>query len=434
MAARKRGAPPARRTLAVPAAAAAAALLAAGCGGGGADGDVEIRFSWWGSDSRHEATQEVIDLFEERNPGITVTADYTDWDGYWDKLATSTAADDMPDVVTMEERYLREYSDRGALADLNGLEALDTSNVDELVASSGDVEGEKFGVATGVNVFSVMADPAQFEAAGVEVPDDETWTWEEYVETAAEITEASGGDIYGSQSMGYNENSFRIYARQHGESFYAEDGSLGFSKETLVEWFGLVAEMQEKEAQPTAAESVEIEAGGPDQSVLSTGSGAMAHFWSNQLAAISGAAKGDVELLRYPGESEFERTGMYFKPAMYYSVSAGTEHPEEAAKFVDFLLNDVDAGRIILADRGLPANTEVRSAIVEDLDEAGTRSADFVEELRPDIVDGPPPPPIGAGDVVEITKRVTDDVQFGEITPEEAADRFIEEVEAATQQ
>ncbi|MDA2813205.1 extracellular solute-binding protein [Nocardiopsis sp. RSe5-2] len=420
--------------LAVPATAAAAALLAAGCGGGGADGEVELRFSWWGADDRHEATQEVIDLFEEKNPGITVTAEYTDWEGYWDKLATSTAANDMPDVVTMEERFLREYSDRGALADLNELEGLDTSNVDELVASSGDVDGQKFGVATGVNVLSVMADPAQFEAAGVEIPDDGAWTWEEYVATSAEITEASGGDIYGSQAMGYNESSFNIYARQHGEALYAEDGSLGFSKKTLEDWFGLVAQMQEEEAQPTPAENVEIEAGGPDQSVISTGSGAMAHFWSNQLAAISGAAEGDVELLRYPGETEFDRTGMYFKPAMYYSVSAGSDHPEEAAKFVDFLLNDVDAGRIILADRGLPANTEVRAAITEDLDEAGTRSAEFVEELRPDIVDGPPPPPIGAGDVVEITRRIVDDVHFGEITPEEAADRFIKEVEAATQQ
>lgn len=437
MAARDRGARPhARRMLAVPATAAAAALLAAGCGGGGgADGgDVELRFSWWGSDDRHETTQEVIDLFEENNPGITVTAEYTSWDGYWDKLATSTAAGDMPDVVTMEERFLREYSDRGALADLTTLEGLDTSGVDELVASSGDVDGEKFGVATGINVFSVMADPAMFEEAGVEMPDDRSWTWEEYIDTAVEITEATDGEIAGSQSMGYNENTFTIFARQRGESLYAEDGTLGFGQETLEEWFGLVARMQEEDATPSPSESVEIEAGGPDQSVLSTGRGAMAHFWSNQLAAISAASEGDVELLRYPGETANERTGMFFKPAMYYSVSSGTEHPEEAAAFVDFLLNDVDAGRMILADRGLPANTEVRGAVVDELTDADARSAEFVEELRPDIVDGPPPPPIGAGDVVEIIKRITDDVQFGEITPEEASERFIDEVEAATRQ
>ncbi|WP_026124061.1 ABC transporter substrate-binding protein [Nocardiopsis baichengensis] len=437
MAAPHRGARPhARRMLAVPATAAAAALLAAGCGGGGGagGGDVELRFSWWGSDDRHETTQEVIDLFEEKNPGITVTAEYTSWDGYWDKLATSTAAGDMPDVITMEERFLREYSDRGALADLNTLEGLDTSGVDELVASSGDVDGEKFGVATGINVFSVMADPAMFEEAGVEMPDDENWTWEEYIETAVEVTEATDGEIAGSQSMGYNENTFNIFARQRGESLYAEDGTLGFSQKTLEDWFGLVAQMQEEDATPSPSESVEIEAGGPDQSVISTGRGAMAHFWSNQLAAISGAAEGDVELLRYPGETGNERTGMFFKPAMYYSASSGTEHPEEAAAFIDFLLNDVDAGRMILADRGLPANTEVRGAVVDELTDADARSAEFVEDLRPDIVDGPPPPPIGAGDVVEIIKRITDDVQFGEITPKEAAERFTQEVEAATQQ
>src|SRR5687768_1848980 len=42
----------------------------------GGDGDgVEIRFSWWGSDDRHQTTQEIIDLFEEKNPGITVVPD-----------------------------------------------------------------------------------------------------------------------------------------------------------------------------------------------------------------------------------------------------------------------------------------------------------------------------------------------------------------------
>jgi multiple sugar transport system substrate-binding protein len=47
-------------------------------------------------------------------------------------------------------------------------------------------------------------------------------------------------------------------------------------------------------------------------------------------------------------------------------------------------------------------------------------------------VDGNPPPPIGAGQVVDITKRVTEDLTFGNLTPAEAAEQFISEVEAAT--
>ncbi|WP_174546929.1 ABC transporter substrate-binding protein [Nocardiopsis dassonvillei] len=429
------GRPQARRRspfLSVAAGVGAVVMAATACGGSEPDdGTVELRFSWWGADDRHSTTQQVIDLFEAENPGITIVPEYTDWGGYWDRLATSTAANDAPDIITQEERYLREYGDRGALLDLNEVE-LDLSGIDPLVAESGDLDGQTFGVATGVNAYAILADPQAFEEAGVEMPDDETWTWDDYVEISAQISEATDGEIVGTQSMSYNETGFQIFARQRGENLYAEDGSLGFSQETLEEWFSVTEQLVENGGQPGAAESVEIEAGGPDQSVLSTNQGAMAHFWTNQLGGISASSGRDIELLRYPGESTEDRTGMFFKPAMFYSISAGTEHPEEAALFVDFLLNSEEAAELILADRGLPANVDVRSHIIDSLPEADARSAVFLSEIEGTIVDGNPPPPIGAGQVVDITKRVTEDLTFGDLTPAEAAEQFMSEVEAAT--
>ena len=37
---------------------------------------VELRISWWGSDARHEATLEVLDLFMEKYPNIKVSAEW----------------------------------------------------------------------------------------------------------------------------------------------------------------------------------------------------------------------------------------------------------------------------------------------------------------------------------------------------------------------
>src|SRR5690606_17717419 len=119
--------------------------------------------------------------------------------------------------------------------------------------------------------------------------------------------------------------------------------------------------------QPDASRSVEYQNAGPEGSLLGTNAGAMGVWWSNQLGALSDASGHDLELLRLPGESQFERTGMYFKPAMYYSISARTEHPEESAKFVDFLLNDPEVAALQLTDRGLPANQSVREAILPEL-------------------------------------------------------------------
>ena len=424
-----------RRTAAPLALAAAVTLLASACGGGSSaeDGVVELRFSWWGADDRHSNMQQVIEIFEADNPDIRISPDYTDWGSYWDRLATSTAADDAPDIMMQEERYLREYGDRGALADLNEFsDELDLSKIDPLIADSGDLDDQTYGVASGVNVYAILADPEAFAEAGVEMPDDTTWTWDDYVEISSEISEATDGEVVGTQSMSYNESGFQIFARQQGENLYGEDGELAFSPDTLAEWFQITEDLLESGGQPGASQSVEIEAGGPDQSVLATNTGAMAHFWSNQLGGLTASSDRDLELLRYPGESDGERTGMYFKPAMFYSVSAGSEHPQEAARFVDFMLNDNQAAELILADLGLPANIDVRAHILSSLSAADERSAIFLSDVEGDIVDGNPPPPIGAGEVVEITKRVSDELAFGNLTPEEAAEQFITEVEAAT--
>ncbi|PRY00850.1 ABC transporter substrate-binding protein [Allonocardiopsis opalescens] len=413
--------------------AAVLALAASACGGGGGsdDGTVTLRFSWWGADARHETTQQVIDRFEELNPGITVEGEYTDWEGYWDRLATTVAGNDAPDIITHEERYLRDYASRGALLDLNETE-IDTSQIDPLALDGGELDGGMYGIATGVNAFAVVADPQAFEDAGVEMPDDETWTWEDYMRISEEISQNSEDGFYGSQDFGFTENAFNIFARQRGESLYTADGSIGFSPETLEEWFQMRVDMMESGATPPASLSVESDAGGPDLSLLSTNTGAMGSWWTNQLGTLAGTAGRDLELLRFPGESEGERTGMYYKPAMYYTISARTEHPEEAALFVDFLLNDPAATELILSDRGLPANMDLREQFVPEFPEADAQSAEFLASLEDHIVDASPVPPIGAGEVELIMKRVVQQVLFGELTPAEGAQQFITDVEAAT--
>jgi multiple sugar transport system substrate-binding protein len=421
-----------RRPLLTTAAVAASLIMAAtACGGSDSNGVVELRFSWWGSDARHAALQEAIGLFEDQNPDIRVVGDYTDWASYWDRLATSTAANDAPDVIMQDESYLREYGQRGVLADLSEFDGvLDLSGIDPNVAENGDLDGQTFGIATGVNVSAILADPQAFEEAGVEMPDDTTWTWDDYIETSVEISEATDGEIVGTQGM-TNENAFHVFTRQHGENLYDDEGNLAFSAQTLADWYAITERLLEGGGQPSATEGVEIAAGGPDQSVLATNTGATAYFWTNQLGAITEAAGRDIELLRFPGETEHQRTGMYFKPAMYYSVSAGSDHPEEAARFVDFMLNSTEAAQVVLSDLGLPANLEVREAIAGDLPPADERGAAFLAEVEGEIVDGNPPPPIGSGEIVTINERVYQELVFGNLTAEQAAERFIEELEAA---
>ena len=136
-----------------------------------ADGKVELRFSWWGGDKRAQLTQAAIAAFEAENPNIKIKPEYGDWSGYWDKLATQVAANDAPDIIQMDEKYITEYSSRGALLDLSKYD-IDTSKLDEAALNAGKSEDGLTGIAAGINAATILANPAVFKAAGVELPDD----------------------------------------------------------------------------------------------------------------------------------------------------------------------------------------------------------------------------------------------------------------------
>lgn len=398
-------------------------------------GPVTIRFSWWGSDTRHALTQKVIDAFEAKYPNITVQGDYTDWGGYWDKLATETAAGDAPDVITQDEAYLRDYATRGVLLDLNKVaDTLDTSKLDPTIKDAGVVGGAMYGLPTGVNAYAVFADPQAFADAGVTMPDDKTWTWADYLAIATKISKTSGGKVYGTQDYAFVDAGLKIYARQQGESLYNTDGKIGYDDKLLAEWWQLSVDLRKAGAQPDGAKSVEVDAAGPEGSLLGTHTGAMGVWWTNQLGAISKASGRELKLLRFPGESKYKRTGMYFKAAMYYSISAKSKHPQAAAQLIDFLANSTEAGKLLLSDRGVPANLEVRTAVQADFTPVDQQAAKFLADLQGAIVDGVALPPTGSGEVAQIIKRINGEVLFDRLTPEQAAKQFTTEVKTATHQ
>jgi multiple sugar transport system substrate-binding protein len=412
------------------------ALLLSGCGGGGSaeGGPVTLRFSWWGSDPRHEYTQQIIDLYESEHPGVTIEPSFTGFADYWDRLATEVAGGGAPDVMQHETRYVREYADRGALLDLDQYvpDIIRTERLDPAVMQTGVIDGKTYAIPIGINAHAVIADPRLFTDLGVPMPDDGTWTYDDMIATATAISEAGPEGTWGYQMTTAIDTSFEIFARQRGEALFDEQGDLGFTRETLVQWWRYQLRFHETGAAPPAAQTVELEAADIDGSLFSSNQGALGTAWTNQLLALNEVSGRELQLLRFPGESTERQAGMYFKPAQFWSASARTEHPEEAARFIDFLLNDPRVADLMLSERGLPVNVEQRERILAKLTPADQQAAAFLEEIEPDIAPPPPLPPQGAGEVQGIMQQLNEQVLFGQLTVEQAADAFMEQVNAAT--
>jgi multiple sugar transport system substrate-binding protein len=407
-----------------------AALLLSGCASTPADSDepVELRFAWWGGDKRAELTQQVIDLFEEANPNITVEGEFADFGTYWPRLAISVAAGDAPDIMQFEEQFLREYSSRGALADLSALE-IDTSDYDEAVLTTGTTDEGLVSLSAGVITPAIVANPALFETAGVEMPDDSNWTWDDYAEIGEQISASNPGVVWGSEQLMFETSLLNVFSRQNDEATYSEDGTMGISADLLTELWQMVLDNQKSGSTTPADVSVEEITKPLEQSGTATGTLGMGEWYSHNLGVLEGAAGQELTLLRMPGAANAEGSE-YLKSSMSWSISATSEHPEEAALFVDFISNNPEAQKILGTERGLPANLSAREVITDALSDADKQGLAMIEKIS-EVASAPPIlPPVGSGALQAIMQRYTTDVLFERITPAEAAEQFLAEANA----
>lgn len=393
------------------------------------DGLVEIRFSWWGNAGRAELTNKAIAEFEAANPNIKVKPEYGDIGGYFDKLATQVAANDAPDVITMGGAYPAEYANRGALLDLSKVSgSLDLTKMDQGALENGQVQGKQYGVSTGANALSIVVNPAVFQAAGVALPDDSKWSWDDFARVAAEVTAKSPQGTYGTATV-LTHDSLDAFARQQGESLYTQDGQLGLGQETVRNYFDYSLKLSGSGAAPSASETVEKLNVSTEQTLMGMGKAGMMLTWSNSLSALSKASGAELKLLKLPGETP--TPGIWLQSSQFYTISARSKHTDAAAKLVSFLVNNEAAAKIIQSDRGVPSNADMRSAVRDLLTPQGKVEASYIDQIgkmdfAPTFIG-----PTGSTAVSEITARINTEVLFKRLTPEKAAEQWISESKAA---
>ncbi|RAK12440.1 carbohydrate ABC transporter substrate-binding protein (CUT1 family) [Halanaerobium saccharolyticum] len=389
------------------------------------DEEITLRMAWWGSQNRHTRTLRVIDMYEEMNPNVNIEPQYTGWTGYWEKMAAQAAGDRLPDIMQHDRKYIVQYADNNQLVDLNpyvesGI--LDMSDVD---MPMGEMDGKLYGITLGVNSVGIAADEVLFETAGVELPGPE-WTWEEYIEIGNTIHDKLG--VYADRTLPHSWGGLfdlRIWLRQHGESLYNEDATaLGYEDDQL--FVDLYTQMKELiDAGFYAPPSLIKEVGtNVEEELVTNQQAAMAGLWSNQIVAASSAAGKKLELLTLPKLKDQVQEGLFIKQGQYLAVTRNSEHPEEAAKFVNFFLNNIEANKVLMAERGVPAPKDVREALMPLLDEVNKEQFEYVETASNHSSAIYAPPPSGHMEIVDLKKRLMMSIMYGAIEPMEAAKEF----------
>ena len=60
-----------------------------------------MTFAWWGNQVRNERTSKILEMYSEEKAGVTFDGQFSEWNDYWNKLATASAGHTMPDIVQM---------------------------------------------------------------------------------------------------------------------------------------------------------------------------------------------------------------------------------------------------------------------------------------------------------------------------------------------
>lgn len=415
--------------------AAVLTLAVAGCSGSGggqsASDKQTIRFSWWGDTERLATTKKVLAAFHKQHPNITVQVETNgDTDSYFDKLTTEMAANDAPDVMTLGGAYPREFSDRGALLDLNTVsDQLDLSKFPPSTLAASKFNGKLYGVPTGGNAIGLIINPKIFQQAGVPLPDTDTWTWEDFVKTAGEITAKSPKGTYGFEPRVVD--TIGVYAQQRGSAVYNAQGKLGVSAGTLADYWRMERALLANKGIPSASQIEELVNASPEQTLMGQGKAAMTIGYSNLLGTYAEASGDALELATIPGAKEYKYAGPTILPSQYYAIPSKSKHQQAAAELLSFLVNSPTAGNLIKDDRGMPFQTEVRKAIAPKLDAYGKANAAYLDLVAKNGTPTAPIPPAGGSALNDTMNKLDSDVLFGRTTPDAAAKECLQQLQDA---
>lgn len=424
-----------RTLLAATGGLAAAAVALTGCAGSSSpdssaptDEEITLRIVWWGDTVRGDATQRALDLFEEAHPNITVQAEPLPFDGYFDLLSTQVAANDAPDVQQLTVDVVSDYGRRGALLNLD---QVDTGALDSATTEAAFVDGEQWGVATGLSTQIVVANKTLFDQAGVEMPDDSTWTWDDYVEIAAEISANSPEGVFGAAPLGMDGISFQAYLRQEGAAAYDEEGEIAFDADDFASYLELSEELYSSGGSGGPEIATEQTALPLEQTGTALNTFALGFWASGQYTALVNNSGQELVPLRIPSVDSGDHQ-MSIGVSQYWGAASRTEHPVEAQMLIDFLVNDEAAALEMGLVRGTPPNADNAIALSAELEGPDSTITTFVTEVGDEAVTTPLPP-TGFGSFQDVFRRYVAEFMFGRQSAEQASEGFVTEITALYQ-
>jgi multiple sugar transport system substrate-binding protein len=162
---------------------------------GGDDEPVELRLGVSMTPAELETFEAGLDAIREAHPNWTIAVEQTPQDGIVAKINSQIAAEELPDVQQIQGLFSQPWIQQGAFLDLTKYAGEQEFNVDDFwggALAQYTYEDQLYAIPNIVAPDFVYFNLAMFEAAGLEVPDND-WTYDELRELAIQLTLDSSG-------------------------------------------------------------------------------------------------------------------------------------------------------------------------------------------------------------------------------------------------
>lgn len=343
------------------AALAVVILAATACGSGGDSGVVKLKFYSVAFQKQNvKAYKSLIAQWNKANPKIQVELVQGNWDAAPDYLLTSFQGGDAPDIVYYEAQGLKTFADAGFLLDLN--DKLPKEMKDDIIPAAWEsvkgTDGATYGIPFSWETQLFIANKKLFKKAGIELPtSDDPWTWEQMRAAAKKLTKDANKDgtpeKYGAAwSLKQATNAMLTYSMNYDGKYFYKQGD-----KTRVK-----VGPNEENVPQQVHDMIWKDKSAPANSASMGADDVLPGFFGGKYAMISkgvwfrgslkdSAPKGfDWQLLpplkgATQGQASAPQT---------MSIAKESEHPDEAMKFLSWLLNTENMGKLAYTDWMIP--------------------------------------------------------------------------------
>ncbi|MDR2510676.1 MAG: extracellular solute-binding protein [Spirochaetaceae bacterium] len=339
-----------------------------GAGGADAAGDA-LRWAYWGSEARVKRSQEAINIYQTENPGVLVNPEVSGGTGdHFTKVDTQIAGGSGPDIIQMGGN-INDYVNRGVLLPLDGYvgTVLQTDVIDQSALESGTINGKLYGVSTGVTMPALVYNKSLIERSGAPLP-KKVMTYAEFRDYLMQLKAKLPAGVYPMHDIGAfaaNSTPFGYWSRYNGTPLYDEvKGVTYITAAAAQKYLELFKDYRDNGLIPPADVAANYPETNADTSALIAGKAAISFLWTNQLAGFQAAATDELDLIEFPGAEATK--ALWPAPSQFYTVNKDSKKPEEAVKFINFLVNSPEAAKVLGNDRGASASSAARAAGAAD--------------------------------------------------------------------